>query len=146
MLSTAGLEIAAPEAPVLVTATIGITLAVAVATAIPKVLGPLAQAWETWTDARRRTQSTTRDAQLAMLREHSEARDKLLDEAWAEARAERERRARQTARFLRHELDDVAADLIIIRLGGTPPPRTPLFEVHPNDCPPTGSNDKKEPE
>lgn len=131
----AGAASAASESSIVVTVTMLVTVSVAVATAFPKVLGPLAKAWEDWTLARRRAQSTTRDAHLTMLQEHSAARDKLLDEAWAEAARARERDRERTARLLAHEQDDIAADLLIIRLGAKPPPRTPLFGV----CPTTGA-------
>ena len=71
-MTAAEVAIPVPESPFLIWLGIIITAAIAVASAFPKVAGPLAEGWEKVTDSARRTAIAKDDADVADLKRQVE--------------------------------------------------------------------------
>lgn len=121
--------------PRFITAAVYVGVAVIVAAAFPRVLGPLWHGWQAWVLGARRTQDEQHKADIAALT----GRVDLLSRMVADYRHEvDEMRREQNAHndvLSDHATYDQAMIALVIQLGGQPPPYRPLWPTRPDGHP-----------
>lgn len=121
--------------PVVLTVAIIAASLVVLATAFPKIAGPLRQGMEQWAMSVRRAQDTEKASVITDLEAENDRYQLMVRELRDELGDERRATARHTEILTRHGSYDQQMIALVTQLGGTPPALAPLWPI----CPETGA-------
>lgn len=121
--------------PVVVVVAVVAAALVVLATAFPKIAGPLRDGIERWTMSVRRAQGDAKASVIADLEAECDRYQEMVRDLRTELADERRATAQHTEVLTRHCGYDQAMIALVTSLGGTPPAYLPLWPI----CPKTGS-------
>ena len=121
--------------PVVVVVAVAAAALVVLATAFPKITGPLRDGIERWTMSVRRAQDEEKASVISDLEAECDRYQEMVRDLRTELGDERRATAQHTEVLTRHGGYDQTMIALVTSLGGTPPPYEPLWPI----CPKTGS-------
>lgn len=121
--------------PRLINVAVTVAAVVVIATAFPRVVGPLQKTWEAWTLSARRAQADERASDVAELRSEVANLRTLLRDYRTDLDDLRRHQTAHTDVLSAHASYDQAMIALVVSLGGTPLPYRALWPTCPSSDP-----------
>ena len=121
--------------PRFITAAVYVGVAVIVAAAFPRILGPLRQGWQAWVLGARRTQDEQHKADIAALTDRVDLLSRMVADYRHEVDEMRREQNTHNDVLSDHATYDQAMIALVVSLGGTPLPYRALWPTCPSSDP-----------